>query len=378
MGEVAGIACAFLSHLGRGVLAQFVACAAAMRTIGLTPVQNLATAPLSDRRLVDVHGRRISYVRMSLTDRCNLRCTYCMPADMRFLPRSELLTPNEIVRLADAFVARGVTRIRLTGGEPLVRKDLADIVPRIGALRACGLEEVTLTTNGMLLVSHAPMLAAAGVERVNVSLDTLDPDQFRAITRGGDIAQVLTGIDAARSAGLAVKINMVAQRGLNQDQLPAMIEYCDARGMDLALIETMPLGPEAASSSDSYIALADFVRPLTDAGAQLTPALHRTGGPARYYAVAGKRIRLGLISPLSRNFCDACNRVRVTATGRVYMCLGREDHVDLRSAVRSGDDGAIDDAIDAALRIKPLAHDFPTAQRERRAAVARTMSETGG
>ncbi len=378
MGQVAGIACAFLSLLDRGDLAQFVACAAAMRTIGLTPVQNVATAPLSDRRLVDVHGRRISYVRMSLTDSCNLRCTYCMPSDMRFLPRPELLTPNEIVMLADAFVARGVTRIRLTGGEPLVRKDLPDIVPRIGALRSRGLEEVTLTTNGMLLVSHAAMLAASGVERVNVSLDTLDPDQFRAITRGGDIAQVLTGIDAARSAGLAVKINMVAQRGLNQDQLPAMVEYCDARGMDLALIETMPLGPEAASSSDSYIALTDFIRPLTDAGAQLTPALHRTGGPARYYAVAGKRIRLGLISPLSRNFCDACNRVRVTATGRVYMCLGREDHVDLRGAVRSGDGGAIDDAIDAALRIKPLAHDFPTAQRERRAAVERTMSETGG
>lgn len=341
-------------------------------------MQNRAIAPLSDRRLIDVHGRRINYVRMSLTDRCNLRCTYCMPADMRFLPRPELLIPDEIVRLAEAFVARGVTRIRLTGGEPLVRKDITDIVPRIGALRSCGLAEVTLTTNGMLLDRHAAMLAASGVERVNVSLDTLDPQQFRTITRGGDIAQVLGGIDAARRAGLAVKLNMVAQRDFNQDQLTAMIDFCDAHGMDLALIEAMPLGPEAASSSDSYIALADFIRPLTDSGVALTPALHRTGGPARYYAVSGKRIRLGLISPLSRNFCDGCNRIRVTATGRVYMCLGREDHIDLRAAVRSGDGVAIDDAIDAALRIKPLAHDFLTAQRDRVPAVARTMSETGG
>ena len=337
-----------------------------------------AKAPHSDRRLIDVHGRRISYVRMSVTDRCNLRCTYCMPADMRFLPRPELLTADEIVLLAEAFVARGVTRIRLTGGEPLVRNDIADIVPRIGALRTRGLEEVTLTTNGVLLDRHAAMLAAGGVERVNVSLDTLDPDQFRNITRGGDIGQVLAGIETARSAGLAVKLNMVAQRGLNQDQLPTMIDYCDARGIDLSLIEAMPLGPEAASASDSFIALTDFVRPLTDDGIALAPALHRTGGPARYYALPGRRIRLGLISPLSRNFCEGCNRVRVTATGRVYMCLGREDHIDLRGAVRSGNGEAIDDAIDSALRIKPLAHDFLTAQRDRLPAVARTMSETGG
>ncbi len=337
-----------------------------------------AIAERTGRRLIDVHGRRISYVRMSVTDRCNLRCTYCMPADMRFLPRPELLTADEIVLLAEAFVARGVTRIRLTGGEPLVRKDIAQIVEHIGALRGRGLDEVTLTTNGVRLDRHAAMLAAGGVERVNVSLDTLDPGQFRAITRGGEIGQVLAGIEAARSAGLAVKINMVAQRGINQAELPAMIDYCDARGIDLSLIEAMPLGPEAASSSDSYIALADFIRPLTDTGVALAPALHRTGGPARYYALPGKRIRLGLISPLSRNFCDGCNRVRVTATGRVYMCLGREDHVDLRGAVRSGNSEAIDNAIDAALRIKPLAHDFVAAQRDRLPAVSRTMSETGG
>ncbi len=337
-----------------------------------------AIAARTDRRLIDVHGRRISYVRMSVTDRCNLRCTYCMPADMRFLPRPELLTADEIVVLAGAFVARGVTRIRLTGGEPLVRKDIAQIVAQIGALRAHGLDEVTLTTNGVLLDRHAAMLAAGGIARVNVSLDTLDAGQFRATTRGGDIGQVFTGIEAARSAGLAVKINMVAQRGINQDQLPAMIDYCDARGIDLSLIEAMPLGPEAASASDSYIALADFIRPLTEAGVELAPALHRTGGPARYYVLPGQRIRLGLISPLSRNFCEGCNRVRVTATGRVYMCLGRDDHVDLRGAVRSGNSEAIDDAIDGALRIKPLAHDFLTAQRDRMAAVSRTMSETGG
>jgi cyclic pyranopterin phosphate synthase len=326
--------------------------------------------------LIDVHGRRISYVRMSVTDRCNLRCTYCMPADMRFLPRPELLTPDEIVLLAEAFVARGVTRIRLTGGEPLVRRDIAEIVPRIGALR--GLDEVTLTTNGMLLDRHAAMLAAGGVARVNVSLDTLDPEAFRSITRGGAIERVLAGIAAARSAGLAVKINMVAQRAINQDQLLPMIGYCEAHAIDLSLIEAMPLGPEAAGASDSYIALADFIAPLTDAGVALAPALHRTGGPARYYVLPGKRIRLGLISPLSRNFCEGCNRVRVTATGRVYMCLGREDHVDLRGAVRSGNSEAVDEAIDAALRIKPLAHDFLSAQRDRVAAVSRTMSETGG
>lgn len=324
--------------------------------------------------MIDGLGRRIDYLRLSVTDRCDLRCRYCMAEDMHFLPRSAVLSIEEMADLATRFVARGIRRIRLTGGEPLVRRGIDGLATRLGALIGHGLDELTLTTNAMRLADHAPMLAAAGVRRINVSLDTLDAAAFRHITRVGDLAVALRGIDAARAAGLAVKINMVALAGLNEDQLLPMLDYCGANGFDLTLIETMPLGEVAEDRSDHYIPLHRFVAPLR-AGRGLFPVDKRTGGPARYFAVEDSPVTLGLITPLSDNFCASCNRIRLTVEGRIYMCLGRDDHVDLRAALRDG--GDVDGLIDAALAGKPRAHDFHI-ERKSRPAVARHMSATGG
>lgn len=328
-----------------------------------------ATAPL-----IDGHGRRISYLRLSVTDRCDLRCRYCMAEDMQFLPRSAVLSIEEMTELAERFVARGIRRIRLTGGEPLVRRGIDTLAMRLGALIGKGLDELTLTTNAMRLADHAPTLAAAGVRRINVSLDTLDPAAFRHITRVGDLAVALNGIAAARQAGLAVKINMVALAGLNEDQLLPMLRWCADNGCDLTLIETMPLGEVADDRSDHYIPLHQFIAPLRAAHA-LYPIDKRTGGPARYFAVEDSPVTLGLITPLSDNFCATCNRIRLTVEGRVYMCLGQDDHVDLRAALREG--GDVDGLIDRALAGKPRAHDFRI-ERESTPAVARHMSATGG
>jgi cyclic pyranopterin phosphate synthase len=324
--------------------------------------------------LIDGLGRRISYLRLSVTDRCDLRCRYCMAEDMKFLPKSAVLSIEEMADLAERFVARGVRRIRLTGGEPLVRRGIDTLAMRLGALIGHGLDELTLTTNAMRLAEHAPMLATAGVRRINVSLDTLDPAAFRHITRIGDLAVALHGIEAARNAGLAVKINMVALTGLNQDQLLPMLDYCARAGCDLTLIETMPLGEIADDRSDHYIPLHQFIAPLRAARA-IYPVDKRTGGPARYFAVEDSPVTLGLITPLSDNFCATCNRIRLTVEGRVYMCLGQDDHVDLRASLREG--GDVDGLIDAALAGKPRAHDFHI-ERESKPAVARHMSATGG
>ncbi|HMP43879.1 MAG TPA: GTP 3',8-cyclase MoaA [Sphingopyxis sp.] len=332
---------------------------------GLSP----SPAPLTDG-----HGRRIDYLRLSVTDRCDLRCRYCMAEDMTFLPRAAVLSIEEMGALAERFVARGIRRIRLTGGEPLVRRSIDLLATRLGALIGRGLDELTLTTNGMRLAEHAPMLAAAGVRRVNVSLDTLDRAAFRHITRVGDLDVALRGIDAARTAGLAVKINMVALAGLNEDQLLPMLDWCAANGCDLTLIETMPLGEVEDDRSDHYIPLHRFVAPLRSERA-IFPVDRRTGGPARYFAVEDSPVTLGLITPLSDNFCATCNRIRLTVEGRVYMCLGQDDHVDLRAALRDG--GDVDGLIDAALAGKPRAHDFHIA-RKAMPAVARHMSATGG
>ncbi|HMO74597.1 MAG TPA: GTP 3',8-cyclase MoaA [Sphingopyxis sp.] len=332
---------------------------------GLSP----SPAPLTDG-----HGRRIDYLRLSVTDRCDLRCRYCMAEDMTFLPRAAVLSIEEMGDLAERFVARGIRRIRLTGGEPLVRRSIDLLATRLGALIGRGLDELTLTTNGMRLAEHAPMLAAAGVRRVNVSLDTLDRAAFRHITRVGDLDVALRGIDAARTAGLAVKINMVALAGLNEDQLLPMLDWCAANGCDLTLIETMPLGEVEDDRSDHYIPLHRFVAPLRSERA-IFPVDRRTGGPARYFAVEDSPVTLGLITPLSDNFCATCNRIRLTVEGRVYMCLGQDDHVDLRAALRDG--GDVDGLIDAALAGKPRAHDFHIA-RKAMPAVARHMSATGG
>lgn len=326
--------------------------------------------------LIDGHGRRIDYLRLSVTDRCDLRCRYCMAEDMTFLPKSEVLSIEEMGDLAAIFVARGIRRIRLTGGEPLVRRGIDILATRLGAMIGHGLDELTLTTNAMRLAEYAPMLAAAGMRRINISLDTLDAAAFRHITRVGELGVALRGIAAARTAGLRVKINMVALAGLNEDQLLPMLDYCAANGCDLTLIETMPLGEIADDRSDHYIPLHHFIAPLR-AVRSIYPTDQRSGGPARYFAVEGSPVTLGLITPLSDNFCSTCNRIRLTVQGRIYMCLGQDDHVDLRAALREGGSTAADSLIDAALAGKPRAHDFHI-ERKSGPAVARHMSATGG
>jgi cyclic pyranopterin phosphate synthase len=325
--------------------------------------------------MVDSFGRRISYVRMSVTDRCDLRCRYCMAETMRFLPKRDILTLEEIVALADIFIARGVTRIRLTGGEPLVRRGVEGLVDALGTRIGRGLDELTLTTNGTQLVRFAEPLVRAGIRRINVSLDSLHEDRFRHITRRGDLAQVLAGIDAAVAAGLAVKINMVALKGLNEDEIEPMVEWCAGRGFDLTLIETMPLGEVEEDRTCHYLPL-DAVRRRLDERFGLVPAFHRTGGPARYFEVGGTSIRLGLITPLTGNFCDGCNRIRVAATGTVYGCLGHDQKVELRDLLRAGGRDAVDEALDRLLAGKPRGHDFRIAAAA--PAVQRHMSVTGG
>lgn len=331
----------------------------------------MASAPT----LVDSHGRRIDYVRLSVTDRCNFRCSYCMAEEMTFLPRRDLLTLEELTELARHFVRRGVRRIRLTGGEPLVRRGIGELAEALGALRAEGLAELTMTTNGTALPKHAGRLAAAGMQRINVSLDTLDAGKFASITRGGQLAQVLAGIDAAQRAGLAVKVNMVALKGVNDDEFVAMQAWCGARGCDLSLIETMPLGVVSGLRSDSYLPLA-AARDALEAHYTLIPSTHRTGGPSRYCDVVETGTRIGFITPLSANFCASCNRIRVSATGTVFGCLGHDQKVELRDLMRGGREGALDAALDRLLAGKPARHDFDIQRPE--PAVARHMSVTGG
>ena len=332
----------------------------------------MAAAPA----LIDAHGRAIQYLRISVTDRCDLRCRYCMSENMRFLPRSELLSLDELALVADRFVARGVRKIRLTGGEPLVRSDTLDLVRRIGSHLGQGLDEVTLTTNGTRLAEHAGALADAGVRRVNVSLDSRDPQVFRHITRHGDIAKVLAGIDAAQAAGLAVKLNMVALKGLNEGEIAPMLAWTAEHGMDLTLIETMPLGEIDEDRTDRFLPLTGVLADLRTSF-ELLPDTHRTGGPARYWRVAGTETRLGLITPLSANFCDGCNRVRLATDGKLYMCLGHDEGVDLKAALRGQGIAGLDDAIDGALRRKPARHDFRIAAGAA-PATRRHMSVTGG
>ncbi|MET4898927.1 GTP 3',8-cyclase MoaA [Sphingomonadaceae bacterium jetA1] len=326
--------------------------------------------------MIDQHGRTIRYLRISVTDRCDLRCRYCMAEKMTFLPRAKLLSLEEIAVIAERFIARGVTRIRLSGGEPLVRRDVADLVHRLGSHVGHGLDELTMTTNGTRLAEHAGSLAAAGVRRINVSLDSRDPDRFRHITRHGDVDQVIGGILAARDAGLSIKINMVALKALNEDEIGPMLAWCIAERLDLSLIETMPLGAIDEDRVDRFLPLTTVFDRLS-ADFPLHRAGHRTGGPARYWQVEGTQTRLGLISPLTANFCDGCNRVRLTTEGKLYMCLGHEDQVDLKAALREGGVKALDAAIDAGLATKPARHDFRIA-RGMAPAVTRHMSVTGG
>ena len=327
--------------------------------------------------LTDALGRRISYLRISVTDRCDLRCRYCMAERMTFLPKDQVLTLEEIALLADLFIARGVRKIRLTGGEPLVRRDIVDLLRRIGRHIGHGLDELTLTTNGTRLAQYADALFDAGVRRINVSLDSRDPERFAHVTRNGDIRPVIDGLAAAKAAGLAVKINMVALKGINEDEILPMLHWCDREGFDLTLIETMPLGETGEDRTDHYLPLTQVMEHLKSYH-QLRPIAHRTGGPSRYHAVEGMDVRLGLITPLTNNFCADCNRMRMTCEGKIFMCLGHEDHVDLKTAFREGGTEAVQPLIDRALRLKPAAHDFRIGGDAPAAAVNRHMSVTGG
>jgi len=326
--------------------------------------------------LIDGHGRTISYLRISVTDRCDLRCRYCMAEEMTFLPKAQLLSLEEIAIIAERFVARGINKIRLSGGEPLVRRDVAELARRLGRQIGHGLDELTMTTNGTRLAQYANDLVAAGIQRINVSLDSRDPAVFRHITRHGDVGQVIAGIFAARDAGLQIKINMVALNGLNDQEIAPMLRWCGENGFDLSLIETMPLGAVDEDRADRFLPLTEV---LTDLAARfsLTRDDHRSAGPARYWKVAPWGMRLGIISPLTANFCDGCNRVRLTTEGKLYMCLGQDDHVDLKRVLRDTGVHGLDAALDTALRLKPARHDF-SVERGAAPAVARHMSVTGG
>jgi cyclic pyranopterin phosphate synthase len=327
--------------------------------------------------LVDSFARRVTYLRLSITDRCDLRCTYCMPERMTFLPRKDVLSFEELDQLVTQFAAYGVDKLRVTGGEPLVRKDVMELMARFSRHLGHGLRELTLTTNGTLLSKYAGELAAIGVKRINVSLDTLKRDLFETIARRDSLHDVLNGIDAAIAAGLKVKLNTVALHGVNEGEIPGLIRFAHERGADITLIETMPMGEAETNRAEDYLPLdrvrADLARRWT-----LTDLAVSTGGPARYVRVEETGGRLGFITPLSHNFCESCNRVRVTCTGRLYTCLGREDGADLREAMRTDPSGEkLREAILGAIERKPKGHDFDAA-RLATPASPRTMSHTGG
>ncbi|MBB6306442.1 cyclic pyranopterin phosphate synthase [Xanthobacter tagetidis] len=329
--------------------------------------------------LVDTFGRAVTYLRVSVTDRCDFRCVYCMAEHMTFLPKQDLLTLEELDRLCSAFVRRGVRKLRLTGGEPLVRRDVMTLFRALSRHMESGqLEELTLTTNGSQLARYAADLAACGVKRINVSIDTLDPDKFRAITRWGDLGKVMEGIRAAKAAGLHVKINAVALKDVNEHEIASMMAWAHGEGHDLSLIEVMPLGEVGEERVDQYLPLSQ-VRAQLEQRFTLADIAYRTGGPARYVEVKETGGRLGFITPLTHNFCEGCNRVRVTCTGTLYMCLGQEDAADLRTPLRAtADDALLDTAIDEAIFRKPKGHDFVIDRQTRQPAVRRHMSMTGG
>ena len=329
--------------------------------------------------LVDPFGRAITYVRVSVTDRCDFRCVYCMAEDMTFLPKKDVLSLEELDRLCSALVRNGIRKLRLTGGEPLVRKNVMELVRALSWHLASGaLDELTLTTNGSQLARFSAELADYGVKRINVSVDTLDPAKFKAITRWGELDKVLAGIAAARAAGIHVKVNAVALKGVNENELDDLIRWAHGEGMDLTLIETMPLGEIDGDRTEQYLPLS-LVRARLSEKWTLEDTLYRTGGPARYVRVAETGGRLGFITPLTHNFCESCNRVRVTCTGTMFMCLGQEDAADLRAPLRASEgDGPLQAAIAAAIARKPKGHDFVIDRTHNRPAVARHMSMTGG
>ena len=342
------------------------------------PVPSSMAQPASSV-MIDPFGRSISYLRVSVTDRCDLRCFYCMSEDMTFLPKSDLLTLEELDRLCTAFIAKGVRKLRLTGGEPLVRRNVMSLVRSLSRhLDSGALNELTLTTNGSLLEKFAAELKDCGVRRINVSLDTLDAAKFREITRWGDIDKVLRGIEAARAAGLKVKINAVALKNINEDDIPSLMEWAHGKDMDLTVIEVMPMGDIGAGRIDQYLPLS-MLRSRLSTRYTLTDLPDDTGGPARYVRVSETGGRLGFITPMTHNFCESCNRVRITCTGTLHTCLGQEDASDLRKPLRaSPDNELLSAAIDRAIGLKPKGHDFIIDRRHNRPSVSRHMSVTGG
>lgn len=335
--------------------------------------------PNIDTPMIDPFGRAITYLRVSVTDRCDFRCTYCMAEDMTFLPKKDLLSLEELDRLCTAFIEKGVKKLRLTGGEPLVRKNVMHLVRELSRhLKSGALEELTLTTNGSQLARHAAELADCGVKRINVSIDTLDPEKFKQVTRWGNLDKVLEGIDAAQAAGIKIKLNAVALKGFNDREIPDLMRWAHGRGMDLTVIETMPLGEIDADRTDQYLPLsqlrADLERQFT-----LNDIPYKTGGPARYVEVAETGGRLGFITPMTHNFCESCNRVRITCTGTLFMCLGQEDAADLRAPLRASEgNDLLSRAIDEAIGRKPKGHDFIIDRTTKKPAVSRHMSMTGG
>lgn len=340
---------------------------------------DVATSIANDPPMIDPFGRHVSYLRVSVTDRCDFRCVYCMAEDMTFLPKKDVLTLEELERLCTAFIRKGVRKLRLTGGEPLVRRNIMSLIRNLGKhLETGALDELTLTTNGSQLAKYADELVDAGVKRINVSVDTLDPDKFRDATRWGRLEQVMGGLAAAKKAGLKVKINAVALKHLNASEFDDMISWCGDNSFDLTLIETMPLGEIGEDRVDQYLPLSQ-VRQDLEQRWTLTDIPYRTGGPARYTEIGETGQMLGFITPLTHNFCESCNRVRLTCTGTLYMCLGQDDAADLRAPLRaSEDDQLLEAAIDEAIGRKPKGHDFEISRREAKPAVKRHMSVTGG
>jgi len=339
----------------------------------------LASPSLAPCPITDPFGRTITYLRVSVTDRCDLRCSYCMSEDMTFLLKSDVLTLEELDRLCSTFITKGVRKLRLTGGEPLVRRNVMSLVRSLSRHLYSGtLHELTLTTNGTQLARFARELADCGVQRINVSLDTLDPVKFRNITRWGDVDRVLEGIEAARAAGIAVKINTVALKNLNEEEIPSLLEWAHGKGMALTLIEVMPMGEIGPGRVDQYVPLS-LVRARLSKQYTLTDLNESTGGPARYVRIGETGGKLGFITPMTHNFCESCNRVRITCTGTLHSCLGRDDATDLRSPLReSADDALLSAAIDRAISLKPKGHDFIIDRRHNRPGVGRHMSTTGG
>jgi len=334
--------------------------------------------PNNDKFLIDNYGRKIDYLRISVTDRCNLRCTYCMPEKMKFMPKKDILSFDEMFELCEHFIARGIRKIRITGGEPLVRKGILEFINNLNNFKNMNmLDEITLTTNGTLLEDYSRDLEASGIDRINISLDTLSEQNFEKITRRKNLKKVLRGIDLARKYNFKLKINTVVLKDNNIEEIPEIINWSHKKGMDISLIETMPLGDVESDRYDQFFSINDMKKKI-ESKFTLKKSPHKTSGPSDYYKVEETGRHIGFITPLSNNFCSTCNRIRITCTGMLYMCLGQNDKIDFKSILRSKDYNKLDDAINLAMRIKPEKHEFSILPKMKNHKIGRHMSVTGG